>query len=114
MWEAIATELKGVINVAKVDASVEENKALTDRFNINSYPSIYLIEMGNFHMTKAMLPKAKLVEFALGGYKQNPQHQKSQVPPMTRCEILFDEEKIEHHSDVVELTDENFEHLVGQ
>ncbi|CAM9995690.1 unnamed protein product, partial [Discosporangium mesarthrocarpum] len=45
IWEELATDLKGKVNVGKVNC--EEEIALTTRFQVSGYPSIYYVENGN-------------------------------------------------------------------
>ena len=116
VWEEVATELKGQVHVAKVNAKTEENKALTHRFNIGNLPAFFLIKEGTLYMTKGPLPKDHLVRFAQGGYEKNPPHRNGQVPAVVLPEdVPAPREYPEEHtgpSDVVTLTDDNFEHLV--
>jgi len=62
-YEQVATELKGKINVAKVDAT--QQKSLSQRFNIRGYPTILFFK-GN-KMTKYSGPRTveKMKEWAL-------------------------------------------------
>lgn len=113
----MAAELKGTIKVAKVDAKDPTNKALLHRFGISILPTMILIKDGVAHMTKGPLPKTALLLFAQGGYEQNPPHLNYPVPPVVLPEDVPPEPVFpEEHtgpSDVVTLTDANFEHMVG-
>jgi hypothetical protein len=116
IWEEVATELKGEVNVAKVDANAEVNKALSHRFNIGSLPAMFLFKDGNLYMTRGPPRKEYLLRFAREGYEKNPPHLNGPVPAVVLPEdvpsLPVHPEEHSGPSDVVTLTDENFEHLV--
>ena len=70
IWEAVATELKGKVNVAKVD--VTANGALGKRFAIKGFPALKFFSQGVMYSYPAgkgwPRTKEKLIEFASGGY----------------------------------------------
>ena len=66
-FEEVATELKGEVNVAKVDAAKE--RAIGSRFEIRGFPTILFLSHGQVYKYKGKRTKEALVEFAKGGYK---------------------------------------------
>jgi thiol-disulfide isomerase/thioredoxin len=85
VWEEVAKELEGSVNVAKID--VMENRALGTRFEIkgerfvldsllvlflmfcsSGFPTLKLISKGQVYSYKGRRSKDELVEFARGGY----------------------------------------------
>ena len=67
VFEEVATELKGDVNVAKVDAAKE--RSLGSRFEIKGFPTILFLSHGQVYKYKGKRTKDALVEFAKGGYK---------------------------------------------
>ena len=67
-YEEVATQLKGEVNVAKVDASKE--RAIGSRFDIRGFPTILFLSHGQVYKYKGRRTKEALVEFASGGYKE--------------------------------------------
>jgi len=67
VYEEVATELKGEVNVAKVDASKE--RSLGSRFEIKGFPTILFLSHGQVYKYKGKRTKDALVDFAKGGYK---------------------------------------------
>lgn len=67
-YEEVATQLKGEVNVAKVDASKE--RAIGSRFEIRGFPTILFLSHGQVYKYKGKRTKEALVEFASGGYKE--------------------------------------------
>jgi protein disulfide-isomerase-like protein len=67
VYEEVATELKGEVNVAKVDASKE--RSIGSRFEIKGFPTILFLSHGQVYKYKGKRTKDALVEFAKGGYK---------------------------------------------
>ncbi|CCI44524.1 unnamed protein product [Albugo candida] len=68
IFEEVATELKGTINVAKVDAIA--NRELGERFNIGGYPTIIFFRQGEMYKYKQERTKDALSHFTKEGYKQ--------------------------------------------
>merc|ERR1719373_106610 len=60
-WEEVATELKGKVNVAKID--VTTNKALGDRFDIKSFPTLLYFKDGKMQQYEGQRDKDALCEF---------------------------------------------------
>ena len=46
-WNEAATRLKGKVNFAKVDMTLDENLPFKDRFGISGFPSIFFWEAGS-------------------------------------------------------------------
>lgn len=67
IYERVATELVGTVNVAKVDCT--ENKGVSLRFNIRGFPTMVLISKGRTYMYKDERSFESIVEFARGGFK---------------------------------------------
>jgi thiol-disulfide isomerase/thioredoxin len=47
VWNEVATLLKGKVNFAKADMTLDENKPFKDRFGISGFPSIFFWEAGS-------------------------------------------------------------------
>lgn len=67
IWESIATDLKGQIKVAKVDATT--NVPLSKRFEVKGYPTLFLFHNGKSYKFKGKRTAENLVAFAKGGFK---------------------------------------------
>jgi thioredoxin domain-containing protein 5 len=63
VWEEVATELKGKVNIAKVDSTV--HKSTAQRFGIRGYPTLLLFRGDKYVKYSGARTKEKLVEFAL-------------------------------------------------
>lgn len=121
-WEEIATELKGHINVAKVNGRDEANEALVYRFGVKNFPTFILIKEGQAHWVKSgPINKKKLLYLALGEGREGGGPRldfrwTSPVPAVVLPEDVVPPPELppphEGPSDVVTLTDGNFEHLV--
>ena len=61
-WEEVATELKGKVNVAKVD--VTENQALGQQFGVKGFPTLLLFKNGKMEKYKGARTKEALCEYA--------------------------------------------------
>jgi len=66
-FERVATELVGVVNVAKVDCTTSRSVSL--RFNIKGFPTVLLLSKGRTYIFKEQRGFDELVEFARGGFK---------------------------------------------
>lgn len=73
--EEVAEELKGVVNVAKVD--VMGSRDLGTRFDIKGFPTLKLFSKGHVYTFKGKRSTAEIVEFARGGYQL---HEPVKVP----------------------------------
>merc|ERR1712219_19483 len=61
-WEEVATELKGKVNVAKVD--VTENQELGKQFGVKGFPTLLLFKNGKMEKYKGDRSKEALCEHA--------------------------------------------------
>ncbi|ORM40913.1 Thioredoxin domain-containing protein [Babesia sp. Xinjiang] len=86
-WERAAKELKGVVNVADVDATRSPNVA--KRFEIKGYPTIILIDKGRmYHYKHGERSTDRLVSFATHEYQKTIS---SPVPqPLTYTGMIID------------------------
>ena len=66
-WEALATELKGEVGVARVDASVQ--RALASRFGVGGFPTIFWVRRGDVRQHRGARALEDLRAFARGGWK---------------------------------------------
>ena len=46
VWNEVATLMKGKVNFAKADMTLDENMPFKDRFGISGFPSIFFWEFG--------------------------------------------------------------------
>eukprot|EP01041_Mallomonas_annulata_P001948 gene1948-3775_t len=69
IWEEIATKLKGDVNVAKVDVTM--NGKLGKRFGIQGFPTILLFHKGKSYKYSGKRTAEQLTEFAKGGFKES-------------------------------------------
>lgn len=67
IYEQVATELKGEINVAHVD--VTGSRDLGTRFEIQGFPTVKLLSKGQTYTFKGRRSVEELVQFARGGYQ---------------------------------------------
>eukprot|EP00607_Mallomonas_marina_P002388 CAMPEP_0182428848 /NCGR_PEP_ID=MMETSP1167-20130531/24160_1 /TAXON_ID=2988 /ORGANISM="Mallomonas Sp, Strain CCMP3275" /LENGTH=222 /DNA_ID=CAMNT_0024612013 /DNA_START=140 /DNA_END=808 /DNA_ORIENTATION=+ len=67
IWETIATDLKGEINVAKVD--VTTNGPLGKRYDVKGFPTILLFSKGKTYKYRGKRTAQLLSAFARGGFK---------------------------------------------
>ncbi|GFE54925.1 thioredoxin domain-containing protein [Babesia ovis] len=86
-WERVAKELKGVVNVADLDATRAPNVA--KRFAIKGYPTLILIDKGRMYQYKnGERTTENLVAFATTEYKKTIS---SPVPaPLTFMGVIID------------------------
>lgn len=77
-YEKVATQLKGKVNVAKVD--VTENRELGTRFDIKGFPTIKLLSKGKSFTFKGRRSVEEIVNFAQGGFQI--QDAEEVVPPL--------------------------------
>jgi len=75
----LATELKGVVNVAKVDA--EAHSSLRKRFRIRGYPTLIFFSQGKMYKYEEKRSLESLVAFAKGGYKDDTEAVDVPAPP---------------------------------
>jgi protein disulfide-isomerase-like protein len=76
-FEETATALKGEVNVAEVDASVE--RQLGSRFEIRGFPTLIFLSQGKVVKYKGPRTVDALIEFSKGGWKE-PQYEQDNVP----------------------------------
>lgn len=69
-WEALADELKGKVNVAKVDGTRE--KVLLRRFHVEGFPTIFHVHGVETRQFNGKRTLQKLMDFALVDYKAEP------------------------------------------
>lgn len=69
VWELVATELSGTVNVASVDCT--ENTVTAKRFNVRGYPTIKFIKAGKVYDYNGDRSQKSLVDFALTGYSNS-------------------------------------------
>ncbi|KAF1331652.1 Protein disulfide-isomerase domain, partial [Globisporangium splendens] len=67
VWEELADELKGAVNVAKVD--VTENSELGKRFGIRGFPTLLFLRQGQVYKYSGARTVKELSRFARSGYK---------------------------------------------
>ncbi|CDR94065.1 Thioredoxin family protein, putative [Babesia bigemina] len=86
-WERLARELKGVVNVADLDATRSPNVA--KRFGIKGYPTLILIDKGRMYVYKGgERTTERLAAFATSEYQKTIS---TVVPaPLTRLGMLVD------------------------
>jgi len=75
-WENVAIELKGDVNVAKVD--VPANRDLGTRFDIKGFPTLKLFSKGQIYTFKGRRSFEELTDFARSGFHI---HEPEQVAP---------------------------------
>lgn len=85
--------------MAKVD--VTENESLGSRFNVEGFPTISLFHEGQVYKFKGKRTLENIVAFVKGGYKAAVE-ETVEVP----------QKKAGEESDVIVLTQDNFEHEV--
>ena len=64
--EEVADELKGIVNVAKVD--VMQSRDLGERFNIKGFPTVKLFSKGKIYTFEGRRSVEDLVAYAKGGF----------------------------------------------
>ncbi|GIX63697.1 thioredoxin domain-containing protein [Babesia caballi] len=86
-WERLAKELKGVVNVADLDAT--RNPIVAKRFDIKGYPTLIFIDKGRMYVYKrGERTTERLAAFATSEYQKAIS---SPVPtPLTHFGILID------------------------
>jgi thioredoxin-like negative regulator of GroEL len=77
LWEEIATELKGKVNVAKVD--VTANRGIGTRFDIKGFPTIKFFRQGQIYDYNGRRSKDAFIQFVTSGYKDA---KSAEVPAM--------------------------------
>jgi len=100
IWEGVAQEMKGIVNIAKVDCTVE--KELADRFGIGAYPTIKMIREGKVYEYKGLRNKEEFFAYLDGDW------QKQEAEEFPAKEEEF-ELPAGAESSVVDLTTQNFD-----
>eukprot|EP00918_Siedleckia_nematoides_P062881 GHVU01136976.1.p1 GENE.GHVU01136976.1~~GHVU01136976.1.p1 ORF type:complete len:199 (+),score=21.74 GHVU01136976.1:79-675(+) len=77
-WETLATDLKGRVNIAKVD--VPQNAMLQKRFKIRGFPTLMLFHNGRVYDYSGARALMEMKKFALGGYEQTTSKKVPGVP----------------------------------
>ena len=68
-WNLLANELKGKVNVAKVNC--DESSSSADRFDVRGYPTLLFFKRGKYYKyTDAERDVKTLAKFALEGYEK--------------------------------------------
>lgn len=71
-WNELANELKGKINVAKVNC--DESQSTADRFEVRGYPTLLFFKRGKYYKyTEAERDVKSLANFALSEYHKTQQ-----------------------------------------
>eukprot|EP01084_Bolivina_argentea_P072002 130783_1 len=63
VWEEVATEVKGQVNIAKVD--VTQNRALGKQFNVKGFPTLLLFRRGKMVKYSGSRTKDALAKWAI-------------------------------------------------
>lgn len=66
-WDKVAAELKGKVNIAKVD--VTQNQKLGSRFGVRGFPTLIFFHNGQLYRYSGQRTKEDLVQFATEKYK---------------------------------------------
>ncbi|KAL3143256.1 hypothetical protein ABBQ38_002105 [Trebouxia sp. C0009 RCD-2024] len=69
-WDTLADELKGKVNVAKVDGTTE--RVLLGRFHVEGFPTIFHIQGAETRQFAGHRTLQKLKDFALAGWRAEP------------------------------------------
>lgn len=70
-WESVAKTLKGIVNVADIDAT--KNPQLSKRFNIKGYPTLVLLHKGKMYIYEGSNRSPEsLTAFAIADYAKAP------------------------------------------
>jgi len=104
IYEQVATELKGKINVGKIDCTVETG--LAGRFEIKGYPTLKFASKGLLYEYRGDRSENALVKYAEGEYLNTPS------APIPGGQLGGGAGSSEM-SDVVILTDSNFDQLTS-
>ncbi|CAK4083638.1 unnamed protein product [Aphanomyces euteiches] len=80
IFEEVADELKGTLNVAKVD--VTTNTQLGERFEIKGFPTILFFHKGSMYEYDSTRTKEALVEYAKSGYTKGTKKPVPGVPSL--------------------------------
>jgi thiol-disulfide isomerase/thioredoxin len=68
IWEEVATDLKGDVNVGEVDCTDGTNKAVCSRFEVKGYPTLKFFHKGEVFAYKGTRAKEAISTFARTGY----------------------------------------------
>ncbi|KAK8803827.1 hypothetical protein WA158_001521 [Blastocystis sp. Blastoise] len=78
VWEDLASDLYGQVNIAEVDATV--NSGLAERFQIQSYPTLLFFYDGKYVEYNGSRDINSLRNFATGGYLEGDVKEVPRVP----------------------------------
>mmetsp|Transcript_18824 Transcript_18824/g.20945 ORF Transcript_18824/g.20945 Transcript_18824/m.20945 type:complete len:202 (+) Transcript_18824:25-630(+) len=67
-WEELATELKGSVNVAKIDAT--ENTGLSSKFGVTGFPTVFFVKKGKMYKHEGERSVEAFKTFAEEGHKE--------------------------------------------
>jgi protein disulfide-isomerase-like protein len=87
VWEQLAIDLNGQINVAKLDCT--ENSYTAKRFDIRGFPTIKLLRQGKVYEFEGTRTLKDISEWATAGYSNAPG--KSMPQPFSFWEMLMDQ-----------------------
>jgi protein disulfide-isomerase-like protein len=104
-YEQLATTLKGKVNVAKVDCTVESD--IQEAFGIPGFPTIKFIKDNQVYDYTGDRSHDNFVAFVEGAYKSGTP---KALPTLEKKAPVVENE----NSDVVVLTDANFDELVSK
>ncbi|KAL6054634.1 Protein disulfide-isomerase A6 [Balamuthia mandrillaris] len=110
VWEEFATVVKGKVNVAKVDATEEEELAAA--FKVTGYPTIFLLRNGQMRQYRGGRDVNTFVEYVESKWNNVEPSPRPTFKPGRRAQI--EEPKTRDHSDVIELSEANFYEKVTQ
>jgi len=105
IYEEVATSLKGKVNVAKIDCTVEKDTAKA--FEIKGYPTIKLIKDGKVYEYDGDRKLEAFVKFTEGEYA-------SQAASRLPNALPTQGDSSASTSDVVTITDANFDQLTSK
>mmetsp|Transcript_41779 Transcript_41779/g.67773 ORF Transcript_41779/g.67773 Transcript_41779/m.67773 type:complete len:220 (+) Transcript_41779:81-740(+) len=81
-WNALATQLKGKVKVARIDATKMFSRGIASRFQLRGYPTLTLVHGGRtVHVYEGPRALDRLEAFALEGWKA--------VVPLQNNPMLF-------------------------
>jgi len=100
IYEKVATELKGKINVAKVDCTA--NQEVCTNYDIQGYPTIKFIQQSKIYTYNGERTVEEFVKFTTGGYEKSTPEDLPKTEPVAA-----------EGSDVVVVTEANLETLLA-
>lgn len=95
VWELLATDLKGKVSVAKLEANA--NRKTSQRFAVAGFPTLLVIDQGMYYDYSGARTLSAMKDFVMTGYKN------ATGAPINMVDI--------ENNDIQVLTDATFEHL---